>query len=139
MLGDLFNIGDTISFQVYPSVFLGTQFNDVVVQSVINAETARLLGYDYVSMHANVYPTLPEGEVPDNPTQYNYLLVKMPSGQSQLVGVPWIDESTVSSRSTTSVYLEVPGAGTSNVQAIITALSANGFKTKNVRVGTPSD
>jgi len=134
----LLNVGNTVSFQVYPSVFLGTQFKDVVVQSIINAETARLLGFDFVSMHANVYPTLPAGQVPDNPTQYNYLLVKMPAGQMQIVGIPWIDESTITSRVSTSVYLEVPGAGTTNVQAIITALAANGFVTKNVRVDTPS-
>lgn len=138
MVGELFNIGDTVSFEVYPSIFLGTQFKDVVVESVINAETARLLGFDYVSMHANIYPTLPEGQVPDNPTQYNYLLVKMQSGQNQLVGLPWIIESTVSTRSTTAVFIEVENVGTLDVPAIVVALSANGFKTKNVRVGTPS-
>lgn len=138
MLGTLFNIGDTISFQVYPSTLLGDQFKDVVVQSVVNADTARLLGFDYISMHANVFPTLPEGQVPDNPTQYNYLVVKMQSGQTQIVGLPWIDESTITSRVTSSVYLEVPGAGTTDVSNIVNALAANGFRTKNVRVDTPS-
>lgn len=138
MLGSIFNIGDTISFQVYPSVLLGNQFNDVVVQSVVNADTARMLGFDFVSMHANVFPTLPESS-PDNPNQYNYLVVRLQSGGTQIVGLPWIREETIVSRVTTSVFVEIIGAGTVDVPAIVNALSSNGYRSNNVKVGDPSN
>lgn len=129
--------GETISFEVYPSTLLGNGFNDVVVEGEVSADVARMLGFDYISQHANVYPTLPEG-TPANPTQYSYLVFRTVSGQQKIVGVPWIKIDTLVRRETTSVFVEVPGAGATDVSAIVAALSANGYRSKNVTVGAPT-
>lgn len=88
-------IGTVISFEVYPASQVGTHFQAVTLQATFNASLARMLGFDYIAANQQVYSTLPSG-TPSDPTQYNYFQVKLQSGETQILGVPWIREGTLS-------------------------------------------
>ena len=134
MLGELFNIGDTISFEVYPATILGNAFKDVKVLGVIDADLAVSVGYDVIAKHANVFPALPEGEVEDNPRSYQYLLIQFMNGNRSAIGLPWIIRDTVVRRTTTKVVLEIDGAGSSDVTVMVEALAENGYKVTASRI-----
>lgn len=89
-----YQIGSTYSFQVYPVAQLGNNFQNVVVLAVLDATTVQQLGIDIWGMHMQLYPSLPEG-TPNDPTQYQYIRIKLQSGQTTILAVPWIDDSTV--------------------------------------------
>jgi len=128
---DLVTAKAVISFEVYPSAILGTNFNDVRVEAILDAETTRLLGYDPWSMHANVYPTLPDG-TPNDPNDYMFVRVRQGSGETTIVGMPWIRESTVTLSSNSVVSLKVVDVGPEDVTKIVNALSANGYTATDV-------
>lgn len=89
-----YQIGSTYSFQVYPVAQLGNNFQNVVVLALLDATTVQQLGIDIWGMHKNLFASLPAG-TPNDPTQYQYLRLKLQSGQTTIVAVPWIDDSTV--------------------------------------------
>lgn len=88
-------IGTVISFEVYPSSQYGNNFQAVTLQAVFNANIARALGFDYIAANQRVYSSLPAG-TPIDPTQYNYFQILLESGETQILGVPWIREGTLS-------------------------------------------
>lgn len=88
-------IGTVISFEVYPSAQYGNNFKAVTLQAVFDANIARMLGFDVVSANQNVYQSLPPG-TPVDPTQYNYFQIRFASGETQILGVPWIRAGTLS-------------------------------------------
>lgn len=89
-----YQIGSTYSFQVYPVAQLGNNFQNVVVLAILDATTVQQLGVDIWGVHKNLYASLPPG-TPSDPTQYQYLRLKLQSGQTTIVAVPWISDSTV--------------------------------------------
>lgn len=88
-------VGSVISFEVYPSTQYGNNFQSVTLMAIFNSNTARKLGFDYIAANQNVYQTLPAG-TPIDPTQYNYFEIQYPSGETEILGVPWIREGTLS-------------------------------------------
>lgn len=84
-----------ISFEVYPTSILGNNFKDVLVEAVVNAQAALTFGTDIHSLHAKVFPTLPQGSVPDNPTSYPYVGIRHQNGEKQFIGIPWIRPETL--------------------------------------------
>lgn len=88
-------VGTVISFEVYPSSQYGNNFQSVTLQAVFNSNIARALGFDYIAANQQVYSSLPAG-TPIDPTQYNYFQIMTSSGETQILGVPWIREGTLS-------------------------------------------
>lgn len=86
--------GTIISFEVYPSAQYGNNFQSVTLMGTFTAAIARKLGFDYVAANQNVYQTLPAG-TPIDPTQYNYFEIQYPSGETEILGTPWIREGTL--------------------------------------------
>lgn len=87
-------IGQKVSFEVYPSTIYGSNHNGVTVTGFVDAATAQALGYDIFAMHQNVYPSLPAG-TPDDPTQYSYVMVVGNNGGRILLGSPWIVSDSI--------------------------------------------
>lgn len=87
-------IGSTYSFNVYPVARLGNNFQNCVLQAILDASTVQQLGNDIYGWQKNLFPYLPAG-TPSDPTQYQYLRFKLQSGISTILAVPWIDDSTV--------------------------------------------
>lgn len=123
-----FSLGTKVSFDVYPEALLGTKFNHVKVLGILDADTARGL-IDPDAMHANVYPTLPDG-VPDDPTGYYYIKVALPGGQQTAVGLPWIKGDTITVHDSVVHQVTIEG---SNEQSIRSALSANGINSFSIK------
>lgn len=119
------------SFEVYPIAILGTAFKNVKVLSILDPETAEASGLDIRAMHAQVYPSLP-ASTPNDPTKYNYVKVKLPSGQNQILGMAWIVENTIESVSLGKFIVELDNIASSEQQSIINALTANGKKVTKI-------
>lgn len=90
-----FRIGDTISFEVYAGSILSQDYDNVKVQAIIPAHLCDTFGYDVFATHAQIYRLIPEGRMEDNPRSYHYLLVENENGNTRVVGLPWINESTI--------------------------------------------
>lgn len=125
-LQDQFPLLKQVSFEVYPSLILGNNFNNVKVMAIIDSDTARMLGLDVPVMHANVYPTLPEGSV-DRYDEYLYVRVKHSNGQQSILGLPWIRTASVMVLDYTSVTVKVGNVNPGDSEKVVQALAANGF------------
>lgn len=126
-----FNLKGTYSFNVYPVALYGTGFKNVVVMGILDQETANLAGFDTVAEHAAVYATLPTG-TPNDPSAYNYLKVRLPSGATKILGLPWIIESSIEEVNLGTFTLKIANQSANDQQAIINALTANGFNAVDI-------
>lgn len=88
-------IGQVISFEMYPAHIYGNAFRNVTLSALLSPALANTLGLDVVSAHKQVYPSLPDGTVPNDPFQYNYLQVTTEGGESIILGVPWIRSDSI--------------------------------------------
>lgn len=134
---DQFSLGDYASFEVYPSGILKTSYTNVQIKAIVDADTARYW-IDPPALHANVFPTLPQG-TPNDYQAYSYLKIILPDGTPTAVGIPWIDESTFEVQTLASLRFTVENVNPSDRQRIIQALSSNGYTAVSVSVleGTP--
>lgn len=130
---DNFNIGDIVNFDVYPTAILGSGYKNVTVESIINYNTAKRLGFDADAVHANVYPTLPAG-TPNKASDYLYLVIKHVSGNTEILGLPWINEATLVQVQYTTVRVLVPNAGAADIEKISKALLSNGFTPSSIEL-----
>ena len=130
-----FTIGDVISFQLYPSAILGTGFQNVKLLAILDMNTLPLLGYDPQALHANVYSTLPQG-TPNDPSQYSYLKLLLQNGQTTVIGIPWIIDSSLQVSSTSSIQFTVNNVSPSDQNTILQALAAAGYTAVNMKVVT---
>lgn len=100
-------IDSTVSFDLYPAAYLQSKVTNAKVVGIVSARMAMQLGFDAPAMHVTVFPTLPPG-TPNGYDKYQYIYVKLPSGEHTFYGVPWIKESTfkVEMVRTVALYLE---------------------------------
>lgn len=136
MLGTLFNIGDTISFSVYPAVILGNNFKNLKVEGVVPARLAVASGFDVYGMHANVYPTLPTNS-PNSADKYNYVLLRNVNDELICVGEVWINQSTIVRTTTTNLEVTILGAGAAHIALVREALQAQGLDVGTIEVKAP--
>lgn len=121
-------IGKTYSFSVYASNILGNDFKNVKVTGTIDGANAALLGLDIQAKHAQIYPQVPSSVgMPNDPTQYNYLLVLTQSGTRTILGMPWIDESSISVVNAQTATAVIDGVTAQDLPLIRQALAANGY------------
>lgn len=129
-------INASCSFQVYPSAVLGASFTGAKILAILDADTCYSLGFDVASLHANVYPTLPEG-TPNDYTAYSYVKFKLASGQVTVIGIPWIIDNTFQVSTNRTVNLSIDNVSDEDVNKILLALSANGYSAVKVSYPTP--
>lgn len=86
--------GAVVSFDVYPTLFLGTHHASLTYLGSIDSSLVSGFGTDPVEAHQRAYSSLPAG-TPDDPTAYEWLLFRRLSGEVVVFGEPWIDESTL--------------------------------------------
>ena len=65
--------------------------------------------------------------MPNDPTQYNYLLVLTQSGTRTILGMPWIDESSISVVNAQTATAVIDGVTAQDLPLIRQALAANGY------------
>lgn len=130
-------IGQRCSFEVYPTSVLGNNFNDVRLEGIISARTAASYGIDIQALHANVYPTLPAGTVPDDAFQYGYIRIQLPSGEFTVLGIPWIRSETVVISTGGKIVLTFEDKTQADLEKILLALSSNNFRPDGVELLSP--
>jgi hypothetical protein len=120
-------IGSTYSFSVYPAAILGDNYDNVIVQGIMDAATAAATGLiDIYAAHENMYSYLPSNSgIPDDATAYNYLKLKLSDATTPVVlGIPFIIDSSVSlvnSQSITAVIANVTSADLTNISNLLAA------------------
>lgn len=117
--------GDQISFDVYPSAIIGQSYNGMQVMAFLDPETAAAFE-DIASLHAQVYPTLPGG-TPNDAYQYNYIRLKNASGQTVIVGEPWIVDATIEIDGTETWAFKVSNITPSQKTDIVNILASRGY------------
>lgn len=120
-------INNRFSFEVYPTSRLGNQFKNVRLEAILNAQTAVNSGVDIVSLHANIYPSLPSGTVPNDPYQYSYMRIQHPSGEYSTLGIPWVREETIVISESTQIVLTFNNRTEEDLSRIVLALQSNGY------------
>jgi hypothetical protein len=120
-----FQIREIYSFDVYPTSVLGNGFQNVTVLAVMDQETANQI-VDTQALHVNVFPWLPVG-TPNNPNGYSYLKIRTANGEDTVLGVPWINEASISHVVSTTINVKVGNVQASDLPAIRDALLQNGF------------
>lgn len=127
-------LGQRFSFEVYPLAVLGNSFKNVRLEGILNARLAANSGYDIVSLHAQVYPTLPEGTTPNDPYQYNYAHIRHESGEYAIIGIPWIRQDTIEITTGGRVTLVFEDKTPEDVNRMLLALSSNGYRPDSINV-----
>lgn len=120
------NIGMLVSFNLHPSNIIRDRFEGVEVMGVFGFEVARQLS-DVSTMHYNVYSTLP-ANTPNDPSAYNYVQVRYPNGNKTVLGLPWINESTIDVSTAVTYKIEVFDCTMADSEELSRILTANNFK-----------
>jgi hypothetical protein len=73
-----------------------------------------------------VYPSLPVG-TPNDPKQYNYIKITTTAGVSVVLGIPWINDSTVVLTETNTIVATITNVSQADIARINSCLVANGY------------
>lgn len=120
------------NFEVYPSNLIGTNFKGVTVASRLDPEEASR-EIDIIARHAQYYPTLPAG-TPDDPKSYDYLKIRFLDGSVAVIGIAWIDISTVEEVSSQTVTVKISSVSAGDLSRIKDALLSNGFSDLDITI-----
>lgn len=121
-----FNIRSIYSFNVYPAALLNTSWDNVTVVAIMDPATAAK-EEDIQALHIQVYPTLPAGTINDFKS-YDYIKVQTVSGNTFILGIPWIIPSTVVLVESNTIKAVIGGVSANDVSRILNALVQNGYK-----------
>lgn len=88
-------LNDLITFRTYSDNIFGVSFTNVRIVAVYDADTAMAF-VDIYSRHQSIYPFIPSSNgIANDPKLYSYVKVLLPNGEHEILGLPWIDETTV--------------------------------------------
>lgn len=127
-----FELESLYDFTTFAPTILGT-FRGVRVKGIIDHQLAFNF-IDPAAMHANVYSSLPQDQVPDDFRKYSYLVLTMPNDQKTAVGLPWIERSSVEKRGRGKATIVIDDVASSDLSKVQKALSSNGFKVSSVEL-----
>lgn len=130
---DKMNISDVVTFDVYPSSLLGTQFRQCTILSIWDYDTTRAMGFDPDAMHVKVFDTLPVG-TPNDPTKYQWLKIKLTSGETTAIGVPWIKADTIKINTTSTITVVYTGVSPDDVAKIRIMNANNGYNAFSIDI-----
>ena len=127
-----FELKKVYNFDIYPAILLGNDFQNVTIMAVMDFESANQLA-DLSARHVNVYPHLPPG-TPDDPSMYDYVKVKMPSGENTILGIPWINLDTLTLVQSLTIVATIDGVSGADVERVRVALVQNGYNNIDVKL-----
>lgn len=135
MLVSDIKVGDVLTFDVHAHQLLGNResFTQVKVLGILSGSIATTMGYDVAALHANIYSVLDSSTVTNDYNSYDYLLISNRNGSRSVIGLPWIREETIDTDGDRSLILEFHGITEAQVQGMLTALSAHGFKPDEIK------
>jgi hypothetical protein len=113
------------SFDLHPSSILGTGFNNVTVQAILDYQSA-LAFADLDALHVNVFPHLPPG-TPNRPQDFDYLWLRTQNGDTTIIGIPWIVEETIELVESLKMNITIEDVGSIDIERVRACLSQNGY------------
>ena len=116
-------LGQTISFEVYPSAVIGTKYQNAIVRGIV--DHSGVTEFNPAVMHSNVFPTIPAGKIVDDFRKYNYLRLELPNGNTVFVGMPWIIENTVQILSNQDLVITINNYGSHENQEFVKRMLLN--------------
>lgn len=122
-----FKINDIISFDLHVSAIITQNYENVRVKGVIPASACRFYSMDPYATHAQVYRLIPAGTIQDDAESYSYLLVETADGQERVVGLPWINISTIRVHSMQTARFEVKNIALEDVVTIRDVINRYGY------------
>ncbi len=115
--------GNKVSFSVQSNI-IGSNFEGVEVLGVVSHEVARLQA-DVQALHYQFKSYIPA--LPNSYTDYSYLIAKLPNGAIQVLGLPWIVESSIALSSQASYRIVLSGVEPGEVDGIRRGLVNRGL------------
>jgi hypothetical protein len=122
------------SFDVYPVAILGNNYKNVKVVSILDRESANQF-VDTQALHLQIYPYLPAG-TPNDPDAYDYVKLKMPNGNIVVLGMAWINLSTITTVDSRTITVKLLEVNSTDVPRIRDVLVANGFNRMEITVSS---
>lgn len=128
----ILEVQGTYSFSVYPVAVLGTDFKNVLVTSLLDADSAQAMGLDILAMHAQVAPSLPGTIQTKDPTKYTYVRIKTPAGLSQIIALEWINLDTIEAINLGTMTVVLNNISSSRQNKLKQVLAANNFPVASI-------
>lgn len=122
-----FKLKDVISFETHASSILPQDYERVTVIGVIPASDCHLYGYDAYSMHAQIFRLVPPGTMENNADSYDYLRLRTLNGETRIVGIPWINASTIKVFKKTTACFIVEDIAQEDIEKIQLSISRHGY------------
>lgn len=120
-----FEINKTFTFNTRAPTILGATFKRCKVLGIIDY----ILASSFINpetQHYNVYPHLPAG-TPNDPKKYTYLLIQTEQGDKTVLAKEWIDLSSVTLVTSTTLTITITNAANGDADNIREALLLLGF------------
>lgn len=128
-----FQLRQVYDFDVYPSSLIGNNFKGVTILAIMDRQTANK-EVDVQALHIQIYPLLPANSVPNNPDGYDYVKIKTQSGETTVLGLPWIKEDTVKLVESRTIQVKIGGVSAADVPRVRDCLAQNGFSIVDISV-----
>ncbi|UQT02881.1 hypothetical protein TOTORO_00180 [Serratia phage vB_SmaS-Totoro] len=122
-----FNLGDRVTFQIYPVALYGDIFRNCVPTDLISFKNTPRFNIDAAAEHAKVYNMLPTGQAPNDPAGYKWLVITLENGDETVIGLPWIKVETIKVIEVVNTYVTIPNTAPEDQEKVRLALSAAGF------------
>lgn len=129
---DLNSYGKIVSFEVFPSGILGSNFKAVKVLSIVDYDTARLY-MDVNNLAISVYPLLPVG-TPKDYKKYHYLKIQHANDNVECIALPWINNDTIIEHSDVVVIIKVKLDNVNTTDVVRRLLIANNITPLEITV-----
>ena len=120
-----FKLKATYSFDVFPTSVIGNNYQNVTVLAIMDRETVDK-EINAQALHIQCFPFLPPG-TPDSPDGYDYIKIRMSSGQVTYLGMAWINEATIQSNDYRTLTAVITGVTSNDAPRVKAALLQNGF------------
>ena len=126
-----FELNSVYNFSTYAPSILSNDIKNALVLGIFDYTVAS----QFVSpstKHATIFPYLPVGTI-DDPTKYTYILFKSEAGTKEIFALEWINQSTITKKSSLTITVTVTGAQNGDEQIIRDSLILLNFKTFNIK------
>ena len=120
------NIGKVYTFNTLSPAFLGATLQRLRLKSIADLDTARTVA-PIDQLHAQIYPTLPEGS-PKDPASYTYYIFEAVNKSTVVLADAWIDTNTVELIQSVDISVRLVRASLEDVEKVRVALNAAGLK-----------
>lgn len=126
-----FQLGSVYDFTIHAPSLLG-EFKNVKIVGFGDHQMAQQY-IDPVALHANIYGSLPKGVI-DDYKSYSYVVVRFDNGKRTAVGLPWIQDGSITLKERNTIFATIEDVGPGDVDKINRILTSNGYNNVNLRI-----